>query len=189
MKRTARTLLPLALGAALLAPLAPSASALPAAGDRVQTASAPAAASASTVEAAAYSRDTTIARAKRWLTANNGSQVPYSQVNYWNGWRQDCSGYVSMALQLGKPGTNTVGLASSTYTYRIKMRNLKKGDLVIDPVGSSTSRHVVIFHKWANDTHTRYGAYEQRGGHGTDHRRLSYGIGQDQYDAYRPKKY
>ena len=180
MKRTARVLLPMALGAALLAPLAPAATAMPAAQET---------ASASTTAVKAYSRDTTIARAKTWLTANNGHQVPYSQSKTWGGYRTDCSGYVAMALKLAKPGTNTVGLASSTYTTKIKMKNLKKGDLIIDPVGDSTSRHVVIFVKWTSSAHSSYWAYEQRGGHGTDHRKLSYGVGSDQYDAYRPKKY
>ncbi|MER7876397.1 hypothetical protein ABTY63_23045 [Streptomyces solisilvae] len=37
-------------------------------------------------------------RAATWLTANNGSQVPYSQTSVWSdGYRQDCSGYVSNA--------------------------------------------------------------------------------------------
>ena len=62
-------------------------------------------------------------------------------------------------------------------------------DLLIDAKGSSTTRHVVIFEKWANSARSAYWAYEQRGGHGTDHRKLSYGLKADEYDAYRPKKY
>lgn len=94
-----------------------------------------------------------------------------------------------MALRLGKPGPNTVRLASSTYTTRIPMSRLLKGDLVIDAKGSSTTRHVVIFERWSSSAHSSYWAYEQRGRHGTDHRRLTYGLRADQYDAYRPKKY
>ncbi|MGH3324191.1 MAG: hypothetical protein ACRDOV_07155, partial [Streptomyces sp.] len=38
-------------------------------------------------------------RAATWLTADNGAQVPYSQTSVWSdGYRQDCSGYVSMTL-------------------------------------------------------------------------------------------
>ena len=185
MRRAARTLVPALAGASLLLTLAPAAGAVEA-----PTASQAPVAQEQVVETkATISRATVIKRAKKWLTANNGKQVPYSQTRTWGGYRQDCSGYVSMALKLPKPGPNTVGLASSTYTKKIKMKNLKKGDLVIDAKGTSTTRHVVLFHKWANSKKTAYWAYEQRGGHGTDYRKLTYGLKADQYDAYRPKKY
>ncbi|MBD3550595.1 hypothetical protein H4F94_00105, partial [Streptomyces sp. SP18CM02] len=39
-----------------------------------------------------------LARAQRWVTA----KVPYSMEKYWSdGYRQDCSGFVSMARTLG----------------------------------------------------------------------------------------
>lgn len=174
-------------GAAVLAPLAPMATAgdAPAdSGSRTQ-----AHAKADTGAKAGISRDTVIARAKTWLTAVDGHQVPYSQSKTFQGYRTDCSGYVSMALKYGKPGTNTVGLASSQFTNKIKMSQLQKGDLIIDANGSNTTRHVVIFEKWTSSAHKSYRAYEQRGGHGTDHSTRSYGLGNDEYDAYRPKKY
>jgi cell wall-associated NlpC family hydrolase len=175
-----RAALPVALGAALLAPLTPAQAADTAATGAVKAAG---------VEAKAVTPTTVINRAKTWLTAVNGHQVPYSQTATHGGYRTDCSGYVSMALQLPKPGPNTVGLASSTYTTKITKGQLKKGDLVIDANGSSTTRHVVIFEKWTSSAKTAYRAYEQRGGHGTDYSTRSYGLGSDQYDFYRPKKY
>jgi hypothetical protein len=179
MKRLTKSLLPALASAALLLPLAPAASA--AAGVHHHA--------AATKSAAAISRDTVINRAQTWLTADNGHQVPYSQTATFGGYRTDCSGYVSMALELPKPGPNTVGLASSDFTSRITMAGLQKGDLIIDASGDSTTRHVVIFEKWTSAAHSAYWAYEQRGGHGTDHRTLSYGIGSDQYNPYRPNKY
>lgn len=132
-------------------------------------------------------RDQVIARAKTWHP-HTGKRVPYSQSKTHGGYRTDCSGYASMALALPKPGTNTVGLASSSYTKRIAMSQLKKGDLVIDAIGSSTTRHVVIFERWTSSRHTAYWAYEQRGGYGTDHRTRTYGLSSgSQYKAYRPK--
>lgn len=184
MKRITRTILPIAAGVAVLAPLAPSATA----GGTAEETKAKKSVSRD-VDAQAISRDTVIKRAKTWLTAVDGHQVPYSQSKTFGGYRTDCSGYVAMALKLSKPGTNTVGLASSTYSKKIKMASLKKGDLIIDPNGSNTTRHVVIFQKWTSSAKKSYWAYEQRGGHGTDHRKLSYGVGSDEYDAYRPKKY
>ncbi|MES9535918.1 hypothetical protein [Actinomadura sp. NPDC000600] len=134
----------------------------------------------------AAKRALVIKRAKSWHP-HTAQRVPYSQTGSHNGYRTDCSGYVSMALGLPKPGPNTVGLTSSRYTQRIKMSQLKKGDLVMDALGSNTTRHVVIFEKWANKQHTSYWAYEQRGRYGTDHRTLTYGLSSgDEYKAYRP---
>ena len=151
--------------------------------------SAPASAELSAPALRKSTRAQTLARARIWLTANNGRQVPYSQTATFGGYRTDCSGYVSMALQYGKPGANTVMLAGADFTKPINMSQLLKGDLIIDANGSSTTRHVVIFEKWTSSAHTSYKAYEQRGGHGTDYRTLSYGVGADEYNAYRPNKY
>lgn len=136
------------------------------------------------------SRQEMLNRAATWLTANHGAQVPYSQAEVWtDGYRQDCSGYVSMALGLPTPGTNTVGLATNrSITRPISPGELKPGDLLIDASGDNNNRHVVIFEKWNNDAHSSYTAYEQRGGHGTDHRTLTYGLpgGDEEFTPYRP---
>ncbi|NNG18039.1 peptidoglycan-binding protein [Naumannella sp. ID2617S] len=135
-------------------------------------------------------RQRTLDRAKTWLTAYNGGPVPYSQQKYFQGYRQDCSGYASMALEF-KDSPYTVLLASSTYSRKISMAELKPGDLVIDIKGDNNTRHVVIFEKWDNAQKTSYTAYEQTGdGDRTRHRSLTYGLGSgSEYDAYRPKKY
>lgn len=133
-------------------------------------------------------RQAVLRRAATWLTAKNGKPVPYSQSRYHQGYRTDCSGFASMALQLGKPGLNTVGLASSSVTHRINMKDLKPGDLVIDAKGSNVTRHVVIFEKWTDSSKTAYWAYEQAGDGGTKHRVRTYGLKADEYDAYRPNK-
>lgn len=138
------------------------------------------------------SRQRTLERAATWLTANGGRPVPYSQSAHWrDGYRQDCSGYASMALGLPTPGTNTVGLATNrNLTRPIAMGELQPGDLVIDAIGNSNTRHVVIFERWNDAAHTSYTAYEQRGGPGTTHRTLTYGLnGGSEYRAYRPVQY
>ncbi len=138
------------------------------------------------VAAASVSRQSVIDRARTW-NPGTPQRVPYSQTRHHNGYRADCSGYASMALGLSRPGPNTVALASPSISRRIAMSELLPGDLVIDPIGSNTTRHVVIFEKWANAAHTAYWAYEQRGGYGTDHRVRSYGFERGtQYHAYRP---
>ncbi|MEO3829566.1 hypothetical protein [Actinomadura sp. B10D3] len=131
-------------------------------------------------------RSKVIARARTWQP-HSDDRVPYSQVRTHEGYRADCSGFVSMALGLPKPGQNTVGLTSSKFTKRINMSELKKGDLVMDAEGTNTTRHVVIFEKWANSKHTAYWAYEQRGRYGTDYRTRDYGLDAgSEYKAYRP---
>ena len=139
--------------------------------------------------AATITRAQVIARANTWHPGTK-QRVPYSQHKVHGGYRTDCSGYVSMALALSKPGPNTVMLASKTYSRRISMSGLQKGDLVIDASGNSNTRHVVIFEKWVNSrTKKSYWAYEQRGGYGTDHRVRTYGLSSgSQYHAYRPNK-
>ena len=88
-------------------------------------------------QAATISRADLIARAKMWLTANNGGPVPYSQSSFWGseGYRQDCSGYVSMAAKLGAPGQRTVELYD-TYSTAISAKDLQWGDIVVDPNGT-----------------------------------------------------
>ncbi|MFI8320598.1 peptidoglycan-binding protein [Streptomyces sp. NPDC085529] len=146
-----------------------------------------------TMATATLSRDTMINRARTWLTANNGGPVPYSMERVWkDGYRQDCSGFVSMALGLGKPGLNTVGLADSRNGVTTRLGNvsqLQKGDLLIDyRTDDGDFRHVVIFEKWVDSSRKAYWAYEQRGTYGTTHRQLRYGIGNDNYDPFRPVK-
>ncbi|MDX3226892.1 hypothetical protein [Streptomyces sp. ME19-01-6] len=136
-------------------------------------------------------RAETLQRASTWLTANNGTRVPYSQAKMWkDGYRQDCSGYVSMALGLKAPGTNTVGLASSSITKPIALNDLQPGDLLIDASGDNNTRHVVMFEKWNDAAHTSYTSYEQRGDFGTDHTTRRYGLEPgSEYKPYRPLKF
>jgi hypothetical protein len=139
--------------------------------------------------AAPISRRNVILRANTWHP-HSKNRIPYSQKKYHGGYRTDCSGYVSMALGLSKPGANTVALASRTYSNRIRrMSGLLKGDLVIDSTGNNNTRHVVIFEKWADSAHSSYWAFEQRGSYGTDHRTRTYGLPSgSEYHAYHPKK-
>ncbi|NGY64866.1 hypothetical protein G7043_38725 [Lentzea sp. NEAU-D13] len=128
-----------------------------------------------------------INRANSWLTANNGTRVPYDQNRTWtDGYRQDCSGYASMAAKLDKPGPNTVELNTATWTSPISMSELKRGDLVIDAIGDGNNRHAVIFDRWTDTSKTRYFAYEQRGDWGTDYRSRTYGL--EPYSDYKARR-
>ncbi|MCY0948992.1 peptidoglycan-binding protein [Streptomyces sp. H27-S2] len=102
-------------------------------------------------------RATIINRAKLWLDA----KVPYSMTEYWtDGYRQDCSGYVSMAWNLG---TNEWTGSLDTFAAKITKDELLPGDMLLfhNPADPSKGSHVVLFGGWADQTRTHYIAYEQ----------------------------
>ncbi|MEU9715659.1 peptidoglycan-binding protein [Streptomyces sp. NPDC047976] len=105
----------------------------------------------------AIDRATIINRAKIWLDA----QVPYSMSEYWaDGYRQDCSGYVSMVWNLG---TNEWTGSLDTFATKITKEELLPGDMLLfhNPADPNNGSHVVIFGGWADETRTHYIAYEQ----------------------------
>ncbi|MFJ1869302.1 peptidoglycan-binding protein [Streptomyces sp. NPDC088097] len=102
-------------------------------------------------------RTTIINRAKTWLDA----RVPYSMSEYWSdGYRQDCSGYVSMAWNLG---TNEWTGSLDTFATKITKEELLPGDMLLfhNPADPNKGSHVVLFGGWADETRTHYVAYEQ----------------------------
>ncbi|MDJ0379667.1 peptidoglycan-binding protein [Streptomyces sp. G-G2] len=102
-------------------------------------------------------RTTIINRAKLWLDA----KVPYSMSLYWtDGYRQDCSGYVSMAWNLG---TNEWTGSLDTFATRITKDELLPGDMLLfhNPADPNQGSHVTLFGGWVDETRTHYIAYEQ----------------------------
>ncbi|MWA11323.1 peptidoglycan-binding protein [Streptomyces sp. BA2] len=111
--------------------------------------------------AVSAARDTTraaiLARANLWVAA----KVPYSMSAYWSdGYRQDCSGFVSMAWNLG--GNEWTGSLPS-FAVRITKDQLQPGDILLfhNPDNPQKGSHVTIFGGWANAARTQYTAYEQ----------------------------
>ncbi|WP_405986056.1 peptidoglycan-binding protein [Streptomyces sp. NBC_00872] len=98
-----------------------------------------------------------INRAKRWSSA----RVPYSLEKFWSdGYRQDCSGFVSMAWNLaGNEWTGTL----ARYGVRIDREDLQPGDMLLfhNPASPIKGSHVTIFGGWTDYTHSSYLAYEQ----------------------------
>ncbi|MEU0831826.1 peptidoglycan-binding protein [Streptomyces sp. NPDC005969] len=98
-----------------------------------------------------------INRAKKWVSA----KVPYSMEKYWSdGYRQDCSGYVSMAWKLD---ANEWTGSLAKYGTRIARAELQPGDMLLfhNLANPSKGSHVTIFGGWTDYTHTHYTAYEQ----------------------------
>ncbi|MEV6111081.1 peptidoglycan-binding protein [Streptomyces sp. NPDC052109] len=105
----------------------------------------------------ATTRTQIIKRAKVWVAA----QVPYSMDDYWtDGYRQDCSGYVSMAWSL--PGNEWTG-SLQRFGVKITKESLQPGDILLyhNPDNPEKGSHVVIFGGWTDYTHTYYTVYEQ----------------------------
>lgn len=111
-------------------------------------------------QAAAISRDLVMQRAQTWVDR----EIPYSQSGYADlagnvvsssadGWRRDCSGFVSMCWSLSRPGATTRTLQQ--YSVLINKAALQPGDALI-----SYNNHVVLFGGWADDQRTSYYALE-----------------------------
>ncbi|MFI5496593.1 hypothetical protein [Actinoplanes sp. NPDC051859] len=114
-------------------------------------------------------------RAESWLTAWSGGPVPYLMSSapdaLFQGYRRDCSGYVSMTLGLPGPGMDTGALAA--HSSKISKTELRPGDLMINPAPGGAG-HVVLFHKWADTSMSNYYGYEQAGDGGTKHHKIPY---------------
>ena len=95
-----------------------------------------------------------ISRAETWLA----EKVPYSQTEWWtdaNGtYRQDCSGYVSMAWDLNQNIDFWTGNLN-TVSHTIDPSQLLPGDNLM------SVEHTIIFAGWANAAHTTFNFYEE----------------------------
>ncbi|MDN3022623.1 peptidoglycan-binding protein [Streptomyces sp. S.PB5] len=137
-----------------------------------------------TVKTPATTRAEIIKRAKKWVAA----QVPYSMTEYWSdGYRQDCSGFVSMAWNL--PGNEWTG-SLDQYGVKIPKDDLRPGDILLfhNPADPQQGSHVVIFGGWTDYTHTYYIAYEEaRPGARKQATPYAYWSNSARYTAYRYK--
>ncbi|MFI8235834.1 peptidoglycan-binding protein [Streptomyces sp. NPDC085866] len=132
----------------------------------------------------AATRTQIIKRAKLWVAA----KVPYSMDDYWSdGYRQDCSGYVSMAWGLG---TNEWTGSLDQFGVKIAKEELQPGDMLLfhNPDNPEKGSHVVIFGGWTDHTHTNYLVYEQTPPHARSQPTpYPYWTHADKYVPYRYK--
>jgi hypothetical protein len=127
---------------------------------------------AAEVATPAVTRSEIISRAATWTTAG----VPYSQSDYYGGYRTDCSGLVSMAWKLSESLTTR---SLDQVSHRIDKDDLKAGDILL-----SYDNHVVIFEKWADAAQTEYYVYEQTPPKAV-HRKIPYPYYSGTYLPYR----
>jgi hypothetical protein len=91
------------------------------------------------VSASSISRDQIMQRAQVWVD----EKVPYSQTATTNGYRQDCSGYVSYCWASSTSGGGHVTSNMQEICTKISKNDLKKGDAILKP-----SQHVLLFGGW-----------------------------------------
>lgn len=104
-------------------------------------------------------RSEIISRTDAWVE----QRMPYDRGSFapdgdGHTYRQDCSGFVSLALHLERSySTRTIQEVST----RITKDELRPGDYL-----NAEDKHVVLFLGWANDERTRYHAREATSTHG-----------------------
>ena len=100
------------------------------------------------LDRASGSRRAAIARGLEWLE----DDVPYSQTRTHEGYRTDCSGFVSMCWQLGTSfSTADFAASSSKWKPLPSYESLVPGDALVRRV--SGQGHIVLFVGWDDDSH------------------------------------
>jgi hypothetical protein len=89
-------------------------------------------------------RRTILDRGFQWLDAH----VPYNQGQTHDSYRTDCSGFVSMAWQLGRSETTATLYNFSSVTFD----QLQPGDALV--MRSGGSGHAVLFTGWKDSSHS-----------------------------------
>lgn len=123
-------------------------------------------------------RSTIQSRGQDWVN----KKVPYSQSGTHDGYRTDCSGFVSMAWELSKPGL-------TTYTMHTVAHNISKDSLQVGDALNCDSEHIVLFAGWSDSSKTHYIAMEEtRPGEGTVKRVTPYPYWSNQ-GCFHPIRY
>ncbi|MFH9732527.1 NlpC/P60 family protein, partial [Streptomyces sp. NPDC017260] len=112
-------------------------------------------------------REEVIARAKTWV----GQGLQYDWGGSHQGYRTDCSGFVSMAWGLGSSQvTNT--FVPNGYAKWISKGDLKPGDALLND-NPGASGHVTLFEKWTDSSKSEYWGFEFTPS-GVHHRKIPY---------------
>lgn len=158
------------------------------------------------VAAGAVTREAVLSRGERWVAA----KVPYSQTAYANeagervasrtqGWRTDCSGFVSLCLGLVNADGTPRSLDTATLPsklIRISKSELKPGDVILRPKNLLIDGkqvpygHALIFVRWIDAAKTRYiGYHESSSAKGTVASEITYPFyGEAGFSPYRYQK-
>ncbi|MFH1523625.1 MAG: hypothetical protein ABIF04_01555 [Chloroflexota bacterium] len=97
-------------------------------------------------------------RAATWVT----DSVPYNNQKYHDGYRQDCSGYVSFAWSLP---TSYSGDNWRSFAYQINFDNLQPGDVLDNPQKGDLG-HMILFVGWVDKSVGSFTGSEENGWYG-----------------------
>ena len=122
------------------------------------------------------SRQTILDRGQDWVNKN----IPYDKT--YDGYRTDCSGFVSMAWGLPRPGHTTESLGGVSTT--ISKAQLQGGDALLCP-----GTHVTLFVSWADGGKTSYTMMEEGNSKDGCVKKVAPYPFYDHQDCYRPVKY
>ena len=100
----------------------------------------------------AITRDSVLERAQKRVDI----PVAYSQAKRYDGYRTDCSGYVSMCW---KTGTSWNTRSFHAVSHSIPVSALQPGDALL-----KKGYHVRLFYGWVDEARTKYVAYESADG-------------------------
>ncbi|MBP0451591.1 hypothetical protein J5Y04_18865 [Kitasatospora sp. RG8] len=128
---------------------------------------APWASATSNVSAPSLTRSQVINRAASWVDIG----LKYNGEGSYQGYRTDCSGYVSMAWKLSYSLT-TPEFVPTGVTSRIGKEDLKPGDALLNDAYGNDG-HIVLFERWVDSSHNSYMGYEFSGS-GVHHREIPY---------------
>src|SRR6266487_2881288 len=106
-------------------------------------------------------RASILTNALRWVDAH----IPYNQGVH-EGYREDCSGFVSMAWGLSSQGGGLTTVTLPNVATSISKDNLQPGDVLDKPLAGDAG-HVIIFDRWTDSSHSHYNGYEEVYGVGT----------------------
>lgn len=106
--------------------------------------------------------DDLLARAQEWVDEG----VMYSYSPNYDGYRTDCSGFVSWVWGLAAPGHTTYSLAGGPWddgaSVAISWDEIQPGDAMNFPGSPSAGTgHVTLFAGWADDAHYAFYDYEE----------------------------
>ncbi|QKW53052.1 FG-GAP repeat domain-containing protein [Streptomyces buecherae] len=113
-------------------------------------------------------RSEALTRASSWV----GLGLTYNQNGTYQGYRRDCSGFVSMAWKLGKPGLATPNFVPSGAARSISKAELRPGD-ALNNDRAGNDGHIVLFEGWADAGKNSYWGYEFSSS-GVHHRKIPY---------------
>jgi hypothetical protein len=111
----------------------------------------PAAQGGGAVATLSQARRDILARAERWVT----ERVPYDQGVWHEGYRTDCSGYVSMCWGLG---SSLVTSTMPQVAHPVAKQDLRPGDVLLNT--DVATGHVILFDRWADYAHSAYVGFE-----------------------------